>query len=448
MKKSNHSNTVINPNAAAIDVGSEKLFVCVVGGEVRVYSTFTADLRRLAADLRAAGVRTVAMEATGVYWLPVHEVLEEAGLEVCVVNGAHVKNVPGRKTDMADCQWLAYLHSLGLLRSGFVPPQHVRQIRDFHRLRQDHVRACGQSIQHMQKALDRMNVKIHEVLSSVAGVSGLRLIEAILAGERAPAKLLELCDAQVLARKEQAMLKAVEGHYRHEHLFALRQAHETWHFFQGQISACDQEIQALLDRYAPQGPFLPQPELPSPTTGKKARRKKITRNAPQIEGLHERLIRLHGGQDLTRLPCFTDYSLVQLTAEVGTDMSRWHTHKHFTSWLGLAPGSHQSGKKRRSNRQFIGPAGRIFCMIAQSIARSRYLALGGFYRRLAGKYGGKVAIVAAARKLAILYYNALRYGMQYVEQGLEQYETQYKAQSMKRLRKAARVFGMDLTPSL
>ena len=418
----------------------QRKIICGLSGvSGAVYSTFTVELRRLASDLRSLGVRTVAMEATGVYWLPVHEALEAAGLQVCVVNGAHVKNVPGRKTDMADCQWLAHLHALGLLRPAFVPPQHIRQIRDYHRLRQDHVRACGQAIQHMQKALDRMNVKIHEALSSIAGVSGLRLIEAILGGQRDPEKLLELCDVQVIARKEQAMLKALEGNYRPEHLFALGQAYEAWQFFQKQILACDQQIAALLEQCAPQGP-LPPP----PTIGRKKRAKKITRNAPQVAQLHELLVRWHGGQDLTQLPCFTDYTLMQLLAEVGTDMSRWPSAKHFTAWLGLAPGSHQSGKSRRSHRQFIGPAGRIFCMIAQSVARSRYLALGGFYRRLSGRYGGKLANVAVARKLAVLFYNGLRYGMRYVEQGLEQYEAKYKAQSLKRLQKAASVFGMQL----
>jgi transposase len=240
----------INAHAAAIDVGSEQLYVAVVNQPVQVFETFTESLHALRDMLVGAGVTSVAMEATGVYWLPVYEVLEAAGLEVCVVNGAHVKSLPGRKSDMQDCQWLAELHSHGLLRSGFVPPQAIRRLRDYQRLRQDHIRMGSAHIQHMQKALDRMNLKIHEVLSDLTGVSGLRLIGAILNGVRSRQLLLELCDVQILRRKRAAMLKALEGHWQPEHLFALRQAYEGWEFYQRQIAACDREIAMVLDQIA------------------------------------------------------------------------------------------------------------------------------------------------------------------------------------------------------
>ena len=428
----------INPHAAAIDVGSEKLFVAVVDQAVQVFDTFTQSLQALCGHLLNAGVTTVAMEATGVYWLPVYEVLEAAGLEVCVVNGAHVKSLPGRKSDMQDCQWLAELHSLGLLRSGFVPPQSIRRLRDYQRLRQDHIRMGSAHIQHMQKALDRMNLKIHDVLSDLTGLSGLRLIAAILKGVRSRQMLLELCDVQIVRNKRDAMLKALEGNWQAEHLFALRQAHQGWEFYQQQIAACDREIQAVLEALAAQSPPSTAPG------GGGAPPKRVHHHAPQIDGLHTLLLRLNGGQDLGALPALSDYSVLQLLGEVGTDMSRWPTAKHFTAWLGLAPSSRRSGKRRRREKRFRNPAGQIFCVVARSLARSKYLALGGFYRRLRAMHGGQVANIATARKIAVLFYNTLRFGLAYVEQGLERYETAYRQQRLRNLQRNAREFGLTL----
>lgn len=427
----------INPHAGAIDVGSEKLFVAVVDQAVQVFDTFTESLQALCRYLLEAGVTTVAMEATGVYWLPVYEVLEAAGLVVCVVNGAHVKSLPGRKSDMQDCQWLAELHSLGLLRSGFVPPQSIRRLRDYQRLRQDHIRMGSAHIQHMQKALDRMNVKIHDVLSDLTGRSGLRLIAAILNGVRNRHALLDLCDVQIVRNKRAAMLKALEGNWQAEHLFALRQAHQGWEFYQQQIAACDREIQAVLEALAAQTPN-------TTTGGSGAAPKRLHHHAPQIDGLHSLLLRLNGGQDLGALPALSDDSVLQLLGEVGTDMSRWPTAKHFTAWLGLAPSSRRSGKRRRREKRFRNAAGQIFCVVARSLARSKYLALGGFYRRLRAMHGGQVANIATARKIAVLFYNTLRFGLAYVEQGLERYEAVYRQQRLRSLQRNAREFGLTL----
>lgn len=433
----------INPHAAAIDVGSEQLFVAVVDQAVRVFDTFTESLQSLRQHLLDAGVTTVAMEATGVYWLPVYEVLEAAGLEVYVVNGAHVKSLPGRKSDMQDCQWLAELHSLGLLRNGFVPPQTIRRLRDYQRLRQDHIRMGSAHIQHMQKALDRMNLKIHKVLSDLTGLSGMRLIEAILKGVRDRQVLVDLCDVQIVRHKREVMLKALEGNWCPEHLFALRQAHQGWEFYQKQIAACDREIQVVLEELAAQAP-------PSHggggSSGAAAPRKRLQHHAPQIAGLHTLLLRLNGGQDLGGLPALSDYSVLQLLGEVGTDMSRWPSAKHFTAWLGLAPSSRQSGKRRRREKRFRNHAGQIFCVVARSLARSKNLALGGFYRRLRAMHGGQVANVATARKIAVLFYNTLRFGIAYVEQGLERYEATYRQQRLRGLQRHAREFGLTLVP--
>jgi len=403
----------MSKKVAAIDVGSEKMHVAIAGGEVKVFECFTDSLHQLRDHLQAARVTSVAMEATGVYWLPVYVILEAAGLEVCVVNGAHVKNVPGRKTDLQDCQWLAQLHAQGLLRGGFVPPAQIRKLRQYVRLRQDHVSQAGQHILHMQKSLDLMNLKIHDVLSETVGVSCLRMVRAIVAGERAPATLLALCDQDVIRRKTGLLLRALRGTWDEEHLFGLRQAVEAWDFYQQQIAACDVAIEKVLQELAAQKPE------PGPDAGPTL--KKRRHNAPTMAGL-ENLLHRFSGADLSALPCLSAYSQMLILSEIGTDLSPWPTPKHFVSWLGLSPGSRQSGKRRRNQRRFRGTAGKIFCVIARSLGRSKYLALAGFYRRLRSTRGGQVANIACARKIAILFYNALKHGVKYVEQGLEAYE--------------------------
>ena|SRR5579862_4758694 len=422
--------------AAGIDVGSEKLFVAVAAGPVKVFAAFTGALLELKDHLMEQKVTTVAMEATGVYWIPVFEVLEEAGLEVCVVNAAHARNLPARKTDMNDCQWLAELHRKQMLNSGFIPPAAIRELRDYTRLRADHVQMASPHILHMQKALDQMNLKIHDVLSDLTGFSGRRLVEAIIAGERRPEVLLDLCDGQVLKNKRAQLLAALQGRWKQSQLFALRQAYENWTHYQKQIAACDEQIGILLQRLAEQNPAPPPDAAGKP--------KRLHKNGPDIQDLNPLIRRITGGQDLSQLPCLTDYSVLQIIAETGTDMTRWATVKHFTAWLGLAPGSRQSGKMRKTQSRFRGKAGRLFSVIARSLARSKYLSLGGFYRRIRGRSGGQVANVAAARKLAALFYNTLRHGWKYVEQGLAEYENKYKAQSLKRLQCSARRLGMQL----
>lgn len=422
-------------SAAAIDVGSEKLHVGIPKEKVRIFDTVTPALHQLRDYLQSHGVTTVAMEATGVYWWPVYRVLEEAGLEVCVVNGAHVKNVPGRKTDVADCQWLAELHSKGLLRGGFVPPAAIRKLRHFARLRQEHLTNAAKHILHMQKALDLMNLKIHDVFSDTTGVSSLRLIRAILQGVRDPELLLALCEESILKRKREKLLLALAGTWDAEQLFALRQAVAAWDFYHGQMAECDREIELALQELAAQKPEPPPDRHPTP--------KKLRPNAPVIAQLPQLLQRLTGA-DLTALPCVTAYSQMLILAEVGTDMSPWPTVKHFTAWLGLSPGRRDSGKRKRSQKRFRGTAGKLFCVIARSLAQSKHLALAGFYRRLRATRGGQVANVAAARKIATLFYNALKFGLAYVEQGLQAYEQKYKEQAKQRFMKAAKRFGLVL----
>ena len=371
--------------------------------------------------------------------MPLYDTLQKGGLKVCMVNGAHVKNVPGRKTDVADCQWLAELHAHGLLEPGFVPEAPILRLRDYQRLRQDHIEMGSQHILHMQKALERMNVKVHDVLTQLVGVSGLKIVQAILKGERDPEKLADLCDSTVLLKKRERLVEALRGQWQPEHVFALRQALAGWQFYQDQIADCDHQIAQVLAELS-----APLPEIPADKLKPLGQRKPGRHNAPQIDGLYEMLMRLCGGNDATTLPTVTEYMVLQLIAEIGTDMSRWPTAKHFTSWLGLAPGSRQSGKRKRSQRRFRGRAGRIFCVAARSLARSKHLALGGFYRRIRATCGGQIANIAVARKIAQLYYNTLRFGMAYVEQGLKTYEEKYRTQSIRRLHNVARRFGLQL----
>lgn len=432
--------SVLDPTAAAIDVGSEQLHVSIAGGPPKVFGTTTGELHALRDYFLAQGVRSVAMEATGIYWLCPYEVLEKAGLAVVVVNGKYVKNLPGRKTDMSDCQWQATLHAHGLLKPGFVPPEHIRRLQDYLRLRTDHIVMAGSHEQHMQKALERMNLKIHDVISDLTGASGLKMVEAILAGERHPVALLALCDPQIQKHKAGRLRAALEGTWKDEHLFALRQAYELWQFYQQKIAECDQAIAAVLRVLA--GPEDPKHPAPPAT-------KRGGVNAPHIRGLHGMLWRLCGGKDPTQLPGVADYVLLQLLSEVGTDLGQhWKTEKHFTAWLGLAPGSRQSGKRRGSQRRSRNRAGRLFCVIARSVGRSVDKALGGFYRRLKGRRGGLVANLALARKLAELFWRLMVHGVNYVEQGLKQYEEKVVRTEQRLLEKLAKKYNLVLQPKV
>lgn len=431
----------------AIDVGSENIYAGINGSKaVKVCSTMTASVRELAAYFRANGVQSVAMEATGSLWISVYEILEEAGLQLIMVNGGHVKNLPGRKTDLQDCQWLAYLHGQGLLSPGFVPTAQIRRLRDYHRLRQDHVTMGSAHIQHMQKALDRMNLKLHLVFSQTIGANCLRLIEAILKGVREPELLLALCDEEVNRRLRKQLLQALEGNYLPEHLFALEQGLAGWKFYQRQIADCDGRLEQALGQIREERPVVVTSEASAAGAPKDSKRDQPRRNAPQIPDLKKTLEQVYG-QDLTKLPGLTTYTATQLLGEIGYDLSAWPTAKQFVAWLGLAPGTKNSGKRRRRRAMPITKAGSIFTMACFGLTRSKYLALGGFLRRVRGRRGPQVAIKATARKLAILFYNVLTKGWDYVEKGLEAYEKEYQEQTVKRLSKAAQAHGFQLVPT-
>ena len=430
---------VLNPNAAGIDVGSEQFHLSIAGDAPVVFGTFTDEVYRLRDYLKAQQVTTVAMEATGVYWLYAYAVLEAAGLEVVMVNGRHVRHLPGRKTDMADCQWLATLHAHGLLRGGFVPPAAIRRLQDYQRLRSDHIMGAGSQVQKMQQALERMNIKFHDVISDLDGVSGLKVVRAILAGEREPLTLLLLCDPQIQRKKRERVLQSLKGTWAPEHLFALGQGLAAWEFYQKLLAECDQQIEVVLRELA--GPEPPQSGRgeTGPTAGKTP-----GKNAPHIDQLHPLLVRLCGGGDATAIGGIGDYLLLQLLAETGPDLKAWPSEKHFVGWAGLAPGSRQSGQRKGSVKVQRNRTGRLFCAGARSLVNSVDQALGGFYRRLAARKGGLVAMKALARKLAELYYRVLRYGLAYAEKGLPVYEQKYAESQRRLLAKLATKQGFKL----
>jgi transposase len=431
---------IVDPRAAFVDVGSEHMHVSVGGERAEVFGTVTSQLHALRDWLLAQGVQSVAMEATGVYWLPLYAVLEAAGLKVVMVNGRHMRNVPGRKTDMTDAEWGSTLHMHGLLRAGFVPPAHIRRLQDYLRLRAEHVSAAAGHVQHMQKALERMNIKLHDVISDLTGVSGQAMVRAILAGERDPARLLALCDKRIQRTKAEAIKESLCGTWAEEHLFALTQSVQSWDHYQSQIKDCDRQIQLLLQEYDAD-------DAPPPQPGAKSKpRKGPGKNAPQIPQLREILTHICGGHDLTVLPAHTEYSVLQLIGEVGTDLTKWKTEKHFTSWLGLAPGTHQSGTRKRSVKRKRNRAGRLFCVMARSLARSKYIALGGFYRRMAERRGGLVANVALARKLATLFWRVMVKGMDYAERGLQDYQAKVIQTKQRALQRLAKQLGVRVVP--
>ena len=439
-KKSTSSLRVINKNAAGLDLHADSIFASAKEQPVRTFETFTDSLYQLRDYLVEHGVRTVAMEATGVYWVQVYQVLEEAGLEVCLINGAEARNLPGRKTDVKDCEWIRQLHSFGLLRASFVPEEQIRQLRSYMRWRADMIRHAGDQILHMHKALDLMNIKVHRVISDLTGASGRAIIEAILEGERNPHKLLKLCDPQIIKKKAAQVVRSLQGDWRQEQLFALKQAYQCWQFYQQKIRECDEQLGALLEKISG--------SKPQEQTLDDFKAMKPSKNSPRIEELHQMLVSLNGGCDATVLPGMGDYNVLKVIAEVGTDLSRWASVKHFVSWLKLAGGHNQSGKGfKRLRRHAVTPGGQIFREAAQVIGNSKDTALGAFYRRLRARKGPKVAIVATARKLATLYYRLMTKGIDYVEEGVRRYEERHRHQRIKALNRLSKELGYSLVPN-
>jgi transposase len=436
--KSKKPLVLVHRNAAGLDVGATFHVVAVPADRdhepVRSFKSFTGDLHALADWLKSVGVTTIAMESTGVYWIPVFEILEARGFEVLLVNARNVKNVPGRKTDVNDAQWLQQLHEHGLLRGSFRPRDGVARLRALLRHRERIVEYAASHIQHMQKALMQMNVQLHHVVSDITGVTGMKIIRSILDGIRDPKVLVRHRDDRCKASIE-TVCKALDGNYRTEHVFALRQALELYDFHRAKVDECDVEIEIALTelnghRDAPTAPLPPV-------------RHARNRNEPKFE-LRSALYTLLGA-DLSQIHGFGAYTVLRLIGECGDDMRKWPSVKHFTSWLSLAPGNKISGGRVLSSRtpKSSNRAAVVFRMAAMNVGKT-HTALGSFYRRLGARAGKAKAITATARKLAVLFYNALRFGMSYVDPGEDHYEEKYKQRVLHQLHRRAKQMGFTL----
>jgi transposase len=432
---------VVHPHAAGIDVGNSAHYVAVRPDRdpepVRRFECFTADLHRLADWLESCGVQTVAMQSTGVYWIPLYEVLEERGFHVYLVNARHTKNLPGRKSDVQESQWLLKLHTYGLLNNSFQPPAGIRVLRTYWRQRAEHVRGAAMCVQRMQKALTQMNVQLANVISDLSGLTGQTIVRAIVAGERDPLKLAELSHPRIQASREE-VAKSLEGNWRTELLFVLQQEVKMYDTYQLRINECDQQLQKHLASFSD---IVPSPP---PDAALQRKRTKPAKNAPRFE-LRSELQRITG-VDLTRIDGIDVMVAQTLLSEVGLDMSRWKTEAHFASWLGLCPDNRTSGDKvlKRGTRRVINRAATALRMAAVTLMRSRTY-LGAQYRRLRTKLGAPKAITAMAHRLARLVYRMLKYGQQYVDKGAEYYEQRYRNQQIQFLRKRAAKLGFQIT---
>lgn len=436
MTKVKNKLEVMNPDAAGIDVGSAVHYVCVPEGRdkqhIQKFGCFTVDLHNLAKWLKKCEIKTLAMESTGVYWIPLFQILESYGFEVKLVNARHVKNVPGRKSDVQDCQWLQQLHSYGLLRGSFRPDDQICVLRSYVRQRNNLIRSASTHTQRMQKALIQMNIQLHKAISDINGVTGIRIIKAIIEGERNPEKLAEFRSVNMKNDKA-TIAKALTGDYREEHLFTLKQEYEAYIFFQEQIKECDRSIENYYKT------FETQSDESKPVSKAKGKKK----NDPNFT-LHEELYRVIG-IDFTKVPGFNVLSIQTIISETGINHNKWPTEKHFSSWLGLSPGNKITGEKVFSTKtcKVINRAANALRLAAHCVSKSN-TALGAQCRRWKKRLGAPKAITAMARKLACIFYSMLKYGQEYVERGIDYYEKLFQDRVMKNLSKKASELGYIL----
>src|SRR5215470_329588 len=434
---------VMHPDAAGIDIGNESHYASVLPSRdsqpVREFGCTTAELKAMADWLKQCRIRTVAMQSTGVYWIAVFDILEQAGLEVYLVNARYTKNLPGRKSDVQESQWLMKLHTYGLLRNSFRPTQEIRVMRTYWRQRNDLVQSASRHILRMQKALTQMNLQLANVLTDISGATGQAIIKAILAGERNPHKLAEFRDPRVKASEEQ-IAQSLEGNWQGDLLFVLKQEHEGYEFCQKQMAECDRQLQQYLQQRDDRSHGAPLPE-----ENRKGRLKKKKGNAPQFD-LREGLFRL-SGTDLTQIDGIDVMTATTVISEAGYDMTKWKTENHFVSWLRLCPDNRISGNKviGKGRLPTNNPI-TIALKMAASTLRESKTYLGAQFRRLRTRLGAPIAIKAMAAKLARLVYRMLRYGMKYVDQGAALYELRHRELQIKRLKAKAEKLGYRVTP--
>lgn len=432
----------VNLSAAGLDIGSEEIYACVPADRdehpVQVFGTFTCDLYALADWLASCAVETVAMESTGVYWIPVYEILESRGFQVCLVNARHLKNVSGKKTDLLDCQWIQQLHTYGLLQSSFRPAKDICALRALVRHRANLVRYRSAHIQHMQKAMQEMNVLLSQVVSDITGVTGLNIIRAIVAGEHDPQVLAQMRNAKC-KRSEEEIAAALQGHYQREHLFVLKQALAQYDFYDQQIRECDAELEAM---YAalPAAESLDENDPPPPPKPSTAQPRKNQAHFDLASELY-RIV----GVDLTAVDGLDALSAQTIITGIGVSVDAWPTAKHFASWLCLSPNNRKSAGKVLSRRtqKTKNQVSQAFRIGAQSLSRSKS-ALGAYYRRMRARHGRAQANVATAHKLARIVYYMLKYRQPYFDQGESYYEQQYRDRVIRNMERKAASFGLQL----
>jgi transposase len=432
---------IVHPDSAGIDIGAESHYVSIPDDRdaepVRTFGCFTPDLEEMAAWLKQHGIHSIAMESTGVYWVPVYQILISHGFDVQLVDARHAKNVPGRKTDVWDCRWLRKLHTFGLLRGCFLPPADITVIRTYCRQRASLVQACAEQTQLMQKSLEQMNIQLHKALSDITGLTGMRIIRAIVGGERSAKRLSHMKHSLVKCSDED-LVKALTADYRDEHLFTLSQALATFDFLHKQITECDTRIEAALaileDKCDPN-----DISKPGPGSGSGSRR----RNQPHFD-LHRELVRTTG-VDLTKVTGVSTLTAQTIISEIGTNVDAFPTERHFASWLGLCPNNRITGGKvrNRRTRKVTNRVATALRIAAQSLHRSK-CAMGAYYRRMRAKLGAPKAITATAHKLARLIYCLLKHGTEFVEQGQAAYEQQYEERRLAAVRKTAKSMGFAL----
>jgi transposase len=434
---------IVYPNAAGLDIGACEIYACVppdrAEENVKVFGTFTADLKALGDWLTENDVDTVAMESTGVYWIPTFELLEARGFKVYLVNARNMKGVPGRKSDYQDCQWIQKLHSVGLLTNSFRPDAEICALRTYLRHRADLLQHRAAHIQHMQKAFQQMNIQLSQVLRDITGETGMAIIRAIVAGERDGGKLARFRDVRCKS-SEETIAKALTGTWKEEHLFALKQSLELFDFYTTQIAACDAQIQqqysVMKPRWRPSGDNPVRPVL-------KPRRKKHNKNSPPL-AVGDEILRITG-VDIAAVDGIGTGLAQTILSEIGTDMSKWPNEKHFTSWLGLAPRNDISGGKVLRSRTLPSRnrAGQAFRQAANAV-RNSPSAFGAFYRRKLRQGGPLHAQVATANKIARTVYHMLKYHVQYEDMGAEEFERRYRERDLKTIRRKAAKLGFTL----
>ena len=435
--------SVVNPNAGGLDVGAAEVYACVPAGRdvqaVRRFGTYTPDLEALAEWLVKCQVDTVALESTGVYWVPIHEVLSAHGLQVAVVNAKHLKHVPGRKSDVQDCQWLQRLHSYGLLRGSFRPAEDIVTLRTYLRHREGLIEDRATHIHRMQKLLTLMNVRLTEVVSDITGVTGMGIVRAIVGGEQEPQKLA-VFRQPTCKRSEAEFVKALSGHYRAEELFALGQEVALYDAYTQHVAACDAAIEQQFSVLKPVREAEPLPPL-----GPTRKTNTHSKNAPRYDA--RELLYRWTGLDFTEVDGLNVSSVQSVLSETGTDMTRWPSDKHFSSWLGLAPHNDISGGKvlRRYTLKVKNRAAQALRLAAQAVGKTD-TALGAFFRRIRARLGPEQAIVATAHKLAIILYHMLKEHQAFRAMSAAEYDQSQKERALKSLQRQAKRLGYTVVP--